>query len=76
MVVECQLAEKNISRRDLGRDAFIDKVWEWKAASGGMIYKQLQRLGASPDWDRERFTMDPGLSDAVIKALLPCIVMV
>ena len=70
MVVERQLAAQNISRRDLGRDAFIDKVWEWKAESGGMIHKQLQRLGASPDWDRERFTMDPGLSDAVIKVFV------
>jgi len=70
MVVERQLAAKNISRRDLGRDAFIDKVWEWKAESGGMIHKQLQRLGASPDWERERFTMDPGLSDAVIKVFV------
>ena len=70
MVVERQLAAQNISRRDLGRDAFIDKVWEWKAESGGMIHKQLQRLGASPDWDRERFTMDPGLSEAVIKVFV------
>ena len=70
MVVERQLAAQNISRRDLGRDAFIDKVWEWKAESGGMIRKQLQRLGASPDWDRERFTMDPGLSAAVIKVFV------
>ena len=61
MVVERQLAAQNISRRDLGRDAFIDKVWEWKAESGGMIHKQLQRLGASPDWGRERFTMDLSL---------------
>src|SRR6056300_1050832 len=58
MVVERQLAEKNIARRDLGRDGFIEKVWEWKAESGGMIHQQLQRLGASPDWARERFTMD------------------
>ena len=70
MVVERQLAAQNISRRDLGRDAFIDKVWEWKAESGGMIHKQLQRLGASPDWNRERFTMDPGLSKAVIKVFV------
>jgi valyl-tRNA synthetase len=70
MVVERQLNDKKISRRDLGRDAFIDKVWEWKAESGGMIHKQLQRLGASPDWDRERFTMDPGLSEAVIKVFV------
>ena len=70
MVVERQLAAQNISRRDLGRDAFINKVWEWKAESGGMIHKQLQRLGASPDWGRERFTMDPGLSEAVIKVFV------
>ena len=70
MVVERQLAASNISRRDLGRDAFVEKVWEWKAESGGMIHKQLKRLGASPDWDRERFTMDPGLSDAVIKTFV------
>ena len=70
MVVERQLAAQNISRRDLGRDAFIDKIWEWKAESGGMIRRQLQRLGASPDWDRERFTMDPGLSEAVIKVFV------
>ncbi|MDB4852248.1 valine--tRNA ligase [Alphaproteobacteria bacterium] len=70
MVVERQLAEQNISRRDLGRDGFIDKVWEWKAESGGMIHQQLQRLGASPDWARERFTMDPGLSDAVVKVFV------
>ena len=70
MVVERQLAEKNINRRDLGRDAFIEKVWEWKAESGGMIQKQLRRLGASPDWARERFTMDDGLSAAVIKTFV------
>ena len=70
MVVERQLAAQNILRRDLGRDAFIEKVWEWKAESGGMIHKQLQRLGASPDWSRERFTMDPGLSKAVIKVFV------
>ena len=70
MVVERQLAEQGISRRDLGRTGFIEKVWEWKAESGGMIHQQLQRLGASPDWDRERFTMDPGLSDAVVKVFV------
>ena len=70
MVVERKLAAENVSRRDLGRDAFIDKVWEWKAESGGMIQNQLKRLGASPDWARERFTMDDGLSDAVIKTFV------
>ncbi|BBN60050.1 valine--tRNA ligase [Hydrogenovibrio marinus] len=65
MVVERQLAAKGLSRHDVGRDAFIDKIWEWKAESGGTITKQLRRLGASPDWSRERFTMDDGLSNAV-----------
>ena len=70
MVVERQLAEQNIDRRDLGRDAFIEKVWEWKAESGGEIHKQLCRLGASADWQRDRFTMDAGLSDAVVKTFV------
>ncbi|WP_443646838.1 valine--tRNA ligase [Candidatus Ponderosibacter sp. Uisw_141_02] len=70
MVVERQLAEKNINRRDLGREGFIEKIWEWKAESGGMIHKQLRRLGASADWQRERFTMDDGLSAAVIKTFV------
>ena len=70
MVVERKLAAENINRRDLGRDGFIDKVWEWKAESGGMIQNQLKRLGASPDWARERFTMDDGLSKAVIKSFV------
>lgn len=65
MVVERQLAAKGLSRHDLGRDAFTQKIWEWKAESGGTITQQLRRLGASPDWSRERFTMDDGLSDAV-----------
>ena len=65
MVVERQLAAKGLSRHDLGRDAFIEKIWEWKAESGGTITQQLRRLGASPDWSRERFTMDEGLSNAV-----------
>jgi valyl-tRNA synthetase len=66
MVVERQLAAAgNISRRDMGRDAFVDKVWEWKAQSGGTIVNQLRRLGASCDWSRERFTLDEGLSAAV-----------
>lgn len=65
MVVERQLAAQGLSRHDLGRDKFIEKIWEWKEESGGTITKQLRRMGASPDWSRERFTMDDGLSDAV-----------
>ncbi|MCB1705383.1 MAG: valine--tRNA ligase [Halioglobus sp.] len=65
MVVERQLAAQGISRHDLGRDKFIEKVWEWKEESGGTITRQLRRLGSSLDWSRERFTMDPGLSAAV-----------
>ncbi len=65
MVVERQLAEENIHRRDLGRDDFIARVWRWKEESGGAIANQLRRLGASPDWSRDRFTMDEGLSHAV-----------
>ena len=70
MVVERQLAEKGVSRRDLGREKFLDRVWEWKGESGGEIMKQLTRLGASADWPRERFTMDEGLSDAVRKVFI------
>lgn len=65
MVVERQLAAQGLSRHDLGRDKFIDKIWEWKEESGGTITKQLRRMGASADWSRERFTMDEGLSEAV-----------
>ncbi|KFZ36949.1 valyl-tRNA synthase [Shewanella mangrovi] len=66
MLVERKLeAEEGKSRHDLGRDAFMEKVWEWKNQSGGTITKQLRRMGASVDWDRERFTMDEGLSKAV-----------
>ncbi|HEY6527351.1 MAG TPA: valine--tRNA ligase [Cellvibrionaceae bacterium] len=65
MVVERQLAAKNISRHDLGREAFLEKVWEWKAESGGAITQQLRRLGSSVDWSRERFTMDDGFYKAV-----------
>ncbi|MBU2969646.1 valine--tRNA ligase [Pseudoalteromonas sp. C2R02] len=66
MLVERKLAaEEGKTRHDLGRDAFIDKIWDWKEQSGGTITKQLRRLGASVDWDRERFTMDDGLSEAV-----------
>ena len=65
MVVERQLEAEGITRESLGREAFIDRVWEWKEQSGGAITQQLRRLGTSPDWSRERFTMDPGLSEAV-----------
>ena len=65
MVVERELAKSNITRHSLGRDKFIEKVWEWKEHSGGEITKQLRALGASPDWEKERFTMDEGLSKAV-----------
>jgi valyl-tRNA synthetase len=65
MVVERQLAAENITRHDLGRDKFIEKIWDWKHQSGNTITRQLRRMGASLDWSRERFTMDDGLSDAV-----------
>lgn len=66
MVVERKIAaEEGKTKHDYGRDAFIDKIWEWKGESGGTITKQLRRLGASVDWERERFTMDDGLSNAV-----------
>ncbi len=64
-VVEKQLAAEGKDRHDLGRDAFIDRVWKWRSESGGQIINQLKRLGASCDWERERFTMDEGLSRAV-----------
>ena len=65
MVVERELAKSKITRHDLGRDKFVEKVWEWKEQSGGTITNQLRALGASPDWEKERFTMDDGLSKAV-----------
>ena len=65
MVVERQLLANGVSRHDLGREKFIDKIWDWKAESGGTITKQLRRMGSSVDWSRERFTMDDGLSRAV-----------
>ena len=71
MVVERRLAAAGEpSRRDLGREAFLEKVWTWKAESGGAIVNQLKRLGASCDWSRERFTMDDGSSRAVLKAFV------
>ncbi len=71
MVVERQLAErKEPGRRDMGRAKFLERVWAWKAESGGVIVNQLKRLGASCDWSRERFTMDEGLSRAVAKVFV------
>jgi len=65
MVVERQLKAEGKTRHDLGREKFIEKIWDWKEHSGGTITKQLRRMGSSVDWNRERFTMDEGLSDAV-----------
>ena len=65
MVVERQLDAEGLTRHDLGREKFVERIWDWKEESGGQIVKQLRRLGASPDWSRERFTMDEGLSDSV-----------
>ena len=70
MIVERQLAEKGLNRREMGREAFLKKVWEWKEESGGTIIKQLRHLGASADWPRERFTMDEGLNQAVTKVFV------
>ena len=70
MVVERELQRKNIDRKDLGREKFIEKVWEWKKVSGDKISNQLRRLGSSADWSRERFTMDEGLSTAVKKVFV------
>ena len=65
MVVERQLNAQGVTRHDLGREAFLEKVWDWKEQSGNTITRQLRRLGTTPDWSRERFTMDDGLSAAV-----------
>ena len=70
IVVERQLDQKGISRHDLGREKFIEKVWEWKEDSGGKITQQMRRLGTSPDWSRERFTMDTGLSKSVTEVFV------
>ncbi len=70
MVVERNLEAEGIRRADLGREAFVERVWHWKAESGGQITRQLRRLGASCDWTNERFTMDPGFSAAVIKVFV------
>ena len=65
IVVSNQLAEERTAKHDLGREQFVARVWQWKEQSGGTITRQLRRLGVSPDWNRERFTMDPGLAAAV-----------
>ena len=70
MVVERELAKEGITRRELGRERFVARVWAWKERSGGQISQQLHRLGASADWSRERFTMDEGLSAAVRKVFV------
>jgi valyl-tRNA synthetase len=71
MMVERELSkEGNMSRRELGRDAFVERVWKWKAESGGTIVRQMRRLGCSCDWSRERFTLDDGLSSAVRKVFV------
>lgn len=70
MVVERQLLQQNVSRHDIGRDAFLEKVWEWKALSGNTILQQMRRLGVSGDWSRERFTMDAPMSHAVQEAFI------
>jgi valyl-tRNA synthetase len=70
MVIERQLAAQDMTRHDIGRDKFTHKIWDWKQQSGGTITSQMRRLGASVDWERERFTMDEGLSDAVHKVFI------
>lgn len=70
MVVERKLAAEGKSRHDLGREAFVEKVWEWKEESGGTITRQMRRLGTSPDWDREAFTMNEDLSKAVTEVFV------
>ena len=70
MVVERQMEAVGKSRHDVGRDAFLDRIWNWRQESGGTIIGQLRRLGASCDWSRERFTMDEGLSAAVRKVFV------
>jgi len=70
MLVERQLEAKGQNRHDLGREQFLEKVWEWKGQSGGNISRQIRRLGSSVDWSRERFTMDDGLSEAVKEAFV------
>ncbi len=69
-VVERELAKKGLKRQDLGREKFLEEVWKWKEEYGSTIIKQLKKLGASCDWDRERFTMDEGLSNAVLEVFI------
>ncbi len=70
MVVERQLEAQGTSRKELGREKFLKRVWDWKAESGGTITRQLRKLGTTPDWSRERFTMDEGLNKAVLKVFV------
>ena len=70
IIVEQQLKAKGISRHDLGREKFVERVWAWKEESGSTITRQMRRMGASADWTRERFTMDDGLSAAVKKTFI------
>jgi len=70
LILERKLKEKGLSRRDIGREQFLEQAWQWKAESGGTITRQLRRLGASCDWSRERFTMDAGLSEAVLDVFI------
>ena len=70
IVVERQLDAQGISRHELGREKFLEKVWEWKEYSGNTITRQMRRLGTSPDWSRERFTMDAGLSMTVTETFV------
>lgn len=70
MVVERQLNAQDKTRHDLGREKFVEKVWDWKEESGGIITRQLRRMGTSPDWKRERFTMDEGMSAAVLEVFV------
>ena len=76
MVVERELQRKNIDRKDLGREKFIEKVWEWKKVSGDKISNQLRRLGSSADWSRERFTMNEGLSKRRLEKYLWIFIMI
>ena len=69
-VVERELAKEGLDRHEIGREAFVERVWRWKASQGGQITQQMRRMGASCDWSRERFTMDPGLSRAVREAFV------
>ena len=70
MVVARNLSQEGLTRDGLGRDGFIEQVWQWKAHSGGTIERQMRRLGASGDWSRSAFTMDPMASQAVIEAFV------